>query len=150
MKSREDKKGLTLLELLIVSGFLIIALTGLLATYIICLELAEWTRSANLALHTAQSELEKIRNLAFSNIGDQDGASFDVPGMAANDSLGYVTVVPDGPIMFNITIGVCWRQKGERIIGECQDSGGALIFSDSNANGLLDSPVQLSTQMAQR
>lgn len=150
----QKPKGFTLLELMIVSGFLIITLVGLLATYISCLELTEMTKNTNLALNMAQKVMEEIRNTPITSIsGTYNGYAFNVPGMAANSSLGHVTVLdnidPDLP-PYNVTIGVCWRQKGGRIIGECQDSGGVLVFSDANLNGVLDSSVQLSTQMAQR
>ncbi|MFH1691621.1 MAG: prepilin-type N-terminal cleavage/methylation domain-containing protein [Candidatus Omnitrophota bacterium] len=145
------KDGFTLLELLIASGVLIIALTGLLATYAACYDLAETTRNSNLALNAAQETLEEMRNINFLSVFSlYDGATFQVSGMPANSSLGYVVVNNSNSSLLNVAIGVCWRQKGSRIIGECVDSSGALVFSDTNADGRLNSPVELVTYMAQR
>lgn len=142
--------GFTLLELMIASGVLIIALVGLLATYIACLELEETTKNSNSALNAARQVLEEIRDTPFLSIFDTyDGYTFHVPGFAANSSQGYVSI-NNSTDLLNVTIGVCWRQKSLRIIGECQDVAGVVSFSDANGNSILDSPVQLTTLMGQR
>ncbi len=148
---RKTKSGFTLLELMIASAVIIIALAGLLATYVACLELSETTKNSNLALNSASEVLEQIRSATFSGISSSyNGYNFSVSGMATNQSLGHVYVDDSDPTLLNITIGVCWKQKASRIIGECQEVSNNLTFSDANSNNILDSPVQLSTLMAQR
>lgn len=151
---RKKKNGFTLLELMIASAVIIVVLVGLLSTYVVCLELNETTRNTNLALNSAQRVLEEIRSVTFSGVASTyNGYNFSVSGMQANESLGRVYVDNTNPNLLDIKIGVCWRQRGSKIIGECRVSGGSLIFdptSDINGNNLLDSPVQLSTLMAQR
>lgn len=147
----KKKHGFTLLELMIASGVLIITLAGLLATYVACLELGETTKNSNLALNAARQVLEEVRNTPFLSIfGTYDGYLFQVPGLATNSSQGYVSINNSNPDLLNVTVGVCWRQKSSRIIGECQDAGGVVSFSDANSNDILDSPVQLNTLMGQR
>lgn len=149
MSNKEN--GFTLLELLIASGILIIALTGLLATYAACFDLTETTRNSNLALNAAQETLEEMRDVNFLNIFSvYNGTTFQVSGMSTNSSLGYIVVNNSNSDLLNVVIGVCWRQKGSRIIGECVDSGGGLVFSDTNGDGRLNSPIELGTYMAQR
>ena len=148
---RRGKKGFTLLELVITAGILIFALCGLLASYVACLELNETTKNSNLALNAAMAVLEEIRSAPFLSIfSNYNGYTFQVAGMSADSSLGQAFIDNTNPGLLNVTIGVCWRQKSSKIIGECQISGGVVTFSDANGNGILDSPVELTTLMAQR
>jgi len=146
-----SRKGFTLLELMVVAGLTITALVGLLATYVSCLELTEITRNSQLALVSAQTVLEQMRATAFTSLyTTYNGKNFTVDGMATGASLGRVTVDNSNTSLLNVTVGVCWQQKSNRIIGECYNASGVLTYSDTNANGVLDSPVQISTLMAQR
>ncbi|MBI5873880.1 MAG: prepilin-type N-terminal cleavage/methylation domain-containing protein [Candidatus Omnitrophica bacterium] len=148
---KRKNSGFTLLELMIAAAIIIVALAGLLSTYVACFELNETTRNTNLALNAAQKAMEEIRSSTFSGIASAyNGYNFAVSGMAVNKSVGRVYVDSTDPSLLNITIGVCWEQKGDKIIGECQEVSGALVFSDANSNNVLDSPVELSTLMAQR
>ncbi len=148
---RTARKGFTLLELVITTGILIFALCGILATYIACLELSETTKNSNLALNSASRVLEEIRSAPFLSIfSSYNGYTFQVSGMPGNSSLGRVVIDDTDPALLNVNIGVCWRQKASKVIGECQLSGETVIFSDANGNGILDSPVQLTTRMSQR
>ena len=146
-----SRKGFTLLELMVVAGITVTALAGLLGTYVACLELMEMTRNSNLAIIGAQTVLEEMRSTAITSVyGTYDGYTFAVDDMAAGDSVGHVSVNNTNTSLLNITVGVCWEQKAGRIIGECQEAAGVLVFNDTNANGVLDSPVQIITLMAQR
>ena len=49
----------------------------------------------------------------------------------------------------NISVTVCWRQRG-RVIGECTWNGTTLNASDTNGNGVIESPGMLSTLMTCR
>ena len=151
MLRRFKKNGFTLIELVIASGVLIFGLVALLATFIYCLELIETTKNSSLALKAAEEVLEQMRRSDFLNVySNYNGYTFSVSGMPANTNLGRVTVNNSDPDLLAVDIGVCWKQRNERIIGECQESGGVLVFSDSDSNGILDSPVMLETRMAQR
>ena len=148
---RSRRKGFTLLELMVVSGITITALVGLLGTYVACFELTEITRNSQLAIISAQAVLEEMRNTAFTSIySTYEGYEFSVSGMAAASGRGRVDVDNTNTSLLNVTVGVCWRQKGGRIIGECYSAAGNVTFNDTNGNGVLDSPVQISTLMAQR
>jgi type II secretory pathway pseudopilin PulG len=148
---KRTNSGFTLLELMIAAAIIIVALAGLLSTYVACFELNETTRNTNLALNAAQKTLEEVRSSTFSGIATAyNGYNFSVSGMSENVSLGHVYVDNTSTSLLNITVGVCWKQKGSKIVGECQEVSGVLVFSDANSNNVLDSPVELSTLMAQR
>jgi Tfp pilus assembly protein PilV len=148
---RAGKEGFTFLELMVVCGILIVALTGLLATYVTCLELTETTKNSNFAIQTVQKVLEEMRSTPFTSIAaTYNNYTFQVPFMGANTSIGRMVVNATNATLLRVDVGVCWRQKGNRIMGECQDVAGVLTFNDTNTNGVLDSPVQLVTLVGQR
>lgn len=148
---KRGKRGFTFLELMVVCGILIVALTGLLATYVTCMELTETTKNSNFALQAAQKVLEEVRSIAFTSVNaTYNNYSTQIPFMAANTSIVRVSVNTSNASLLRVDVGTCWRQKGGKIIGECRDVSGALAFNDSNANGVFDSPVQLVTLVAQR
>ncbi|PIY83697.1 MAG: hypothetical protein COX96_04040 [Candidatus Omnitrophica bacterium CG_4_10_14_0_2_um_filter_44_9] len=149
MRLRLKRKGFTLLELMIASGILVIVLTGLLSAYISCLEMNETTKNSNLALGAVQEELENLRKAPFQTLNTT--YTFYATGTLANLSLGRVVIDnATNTSFYRVDAGMCWKQRNSRIIGECRDNNGTLVFNDTNSNGILDSPVQLTTYMAQR
>jgi Tfp pilus assembly protein PilV len=152
MEKSISKEGFTLLELMVCCAVTIIALTGLLSAYVACYELNETMRNSNLAISAAQKVLEEIRSTPFLSVyANYNGYQFQVSGMPVNKNLGRVVVDNTNPNLLQVDVGVCWSQKGSRILGECSTGvGGTLVFNDANVNGKLDSPVQFTTLMSQR
>ena len=60
---------------------------------------------------------------------------------------------PNSPAMLDLIVSACWKSRG-RQIGEDRNCNGVLnttpVKEDINNNGLLDSPVMLSTRIARR
>lgn len=152
MKKNASERGFTLLELMVCCAVMVIALTGLLSAYVACFELNETMRNSNLAISASQKVLEEIRSTPFLSVyTNYNGYQFQVSGMAVNKNLGHVVVDNANPNLLQVDVGVCWSQKGSRILGECSVGvGGALAFNDANSNGKLDSPIQFTTLMTQR
>ena len=151
MRLRLKNHGFTLLELMITAAIMIIVLTGLLATYVTCLELNETAKNSNLALNAAQDIMERIRSSPdLSTIMNYNASPYNITSLPANSGLVYVHIDNISADLLNVSVGACWEQKRSRIIGECQDIGGIVTFSDNNGNQVLDSPVQLNSLMAQR
>lgn len=144
-----NRNGFTLLELMIASGVLVIVMAGLLSAYINCLEMNETTKNSNLALGAVQEELENLRKAPFQTLNAT--YTFYATGPLANLSLGRVVIdSATNSSFYRVDAGMCWEQRNSRIIGECVDNNGTLLFNDTNGNGILDSPVQLTTYVAQR
>lgn len=145
-------KGFTLIEVMIATAILVTVLCGILATYIACFELISTSKNLTLAINSAQRKIEEIRNYSFSGIStDYNWTTFTVDEITLENSRGIVYVDNSNPDLLEITISVCWRQRGNRIIGEDLDLDGILdAGEDSNANGIIDSPVQLVTLITQR
>ena len=143
----KKSSGFTLMELMIAVVILMVALTGLIATYVSCFDLNETARNLNYAMIAAQEKIEEIRNANFNDIMGYNNATFQISDfypvgtspIASGDSKGLVTVVQVNPNLLKVTIKVCWKQRGGRVIG-----------GDSNLNPNDNSPAQLVTLIAER
>lgn len=65
-----SKKSFTLLELMITSAILLIAIAGLLSVYVNALLLDETNRETVIAANDAQYVLEQVKGTAFADIED--------------------------------------------------------------------------------
>lgn len=142
--------GITLMEVLLAAAILAFTTCGILATYISCLELISLARNLTVATKGAQDRIEEIRDYTFSSIfNDYDKQIFtvdEIPG-----SVGVIYIDNTNPDLLGVTVSVCWRQRGNRIIGEDLNLNGTLdAGEDVNGNNIIDSPAQVVTLIAQR
>lgn len=142
-----SKKGFTLVEALLATVIIAVALCGIMAAYVGCFGLLTTSKNVNIATNYAQGLMEQIRNTPFPQI-----TSFTynptVPNMPQNSIVVYVD--DTNPELLKVTISVCWMQNN-RVIGEDQNLNGVLDpGEDTNGNGIIDSPVQLVTLVADR
>lgn len=151
------------MELMIASAVLLIALVGLLATYAGCYRLNETARNLTIAVNLGQEQLEGIRNHGFASIVT-DYSAGGTPGdtftPAPLDGSGIITIINNGDDdahvtnvdLIEVTITICWRQRGNLIVGEDADLDGnwVLASEDANGNGRFDSPAQIVTLIARR
>jgi type II secretory pathway pseudopilin PulG len=152
------KRGFTLLELMLSAAILIVAIGGLLSAYILCFHLTETAKNTTLATNAIQLKLEEIRDTDFDEIiTDYDHTTFTVNGFSAGQAIGSITVESITTDLLMVTVSVCWRQSGNRIMGEDNGGGGGVALSgylegteDTNANGIVDSPAMISTLMINR
>lgn len=144
--------GFTLMELMFAVAILVTALLGILLTYLTCFELISTAHNLTLATNAVQGKIEEIRDYNFYDIySDYDGQTFPVNEIAVGNSLGVVYVDNTDPDLLEITVSICWRQRGNRIIGEDLDLDGVLDpGEDLNGNGIIDSPAQLVTLITAR
>jgi len=146
---RRSVTGFTLMELMIAVVILMVALTGLIATYVSCFDLNETARNLNYAMMAAQAKMEEIRAEASTNYDTNLIAKYAVPAnctfkistffpsgspIADGDNNGSVIVSESTSGKAEVTIRVCWRQRGGRIIG-----------GDSNLTPNANTPAQLFT-----
>lgn len=150
--------GFTLLELMLAAAILIVAISGLLATYVLCFNLTETAKNTTLATTAIQFKLEEIRDHTFGDItADYDNTTFTVSGFAAGQAMGAIYVESITTDILRVTVSVCWRQGGNRIYGEDNGRGGGIALSghlegteDIDADGIVDSPAMISTLMINR
>ena len=137
-------RAFTLIEVMLGALILIVVMLSIIATYIICFELVYTSRNMTFAVNSAQMKMEEIKNHGFYNIfADYNNTTFDIDELPVGESMGIVYVDNTNPDLLEVTISVCWRQRG-RIIGEDSDLDGSLdLGEDLNGNGIIDSPAQL-------
>ncbi len=159
----KDGRSFTLIELLIATAILIVALVGLLAAYQGCFLLAENARNLTGSLNSAQAKMEKMRIYNFSLLSGDYAAGgiyniFPASGLDGNRKgkiyIQDVSTELNGSLL-QVRVVICWSEKGGRIIGEDKNLNGILDTTplpseDTNSNGEFDSPCELVTLMAQR
>lgn len=143
------KKGVTLVEMLLAAVILAYAVCGILALHVSCFDLVSTSKNISIAVNASQGLMEEIRNASFPQIFDNyNNLNFTVNTMSSNRGVVYVD--DTDPELLRVTISVCWNQRN-RIIGEDRNLNGALeAGEDANNNGVIDSPAQLVTLVANR
>lgn len=147
------KRGFSLIEVLVTSGILAFALCALLLIYINLFALGAVGRQLTLATNAAQGKLEELKNICFNDLGSYNGTIFDIPGFAASDAKGaiYISDVDEYSVLHDlkrVRIIVCFRQKGQRIVGSDKNLNGAADAGEAvNSRNELLSPVEIITMI---
>jgi len=117
------KKGFTLVELLLVVGFLVFAVSASLILFANCILLNEYNRSLTIATSHAQYVLEEIKNQNFSTIEsginsgnwDWDAGKITTKGLSALDAETIDTnETGTTSDLLDIVITVDWQGRGGR------------------------------------
>ena len=142
------KNGFTLIELVIGVGILLVTILGVMSVYNHSILLGRFSEERVLALESAQGKLEEMRSHSFATLqtdyssGGAPGNTFAPTGLTG---MGAVQFFDQGNPALGIRVIVCWQEKG-RFFGEDRDLDGTLdAGEDTNGNGRLDSPVELTT-----
>ena len=142
-------QGFTLVELLVVVGILSVVILGLIEIFLVGAILADLSNRKTIALGEAQDKMEEIRNHTYSLI-TTDYASGGTPGnkfsLSQINGKGVITIDSSTASLLKVDIVVSFQYKNGRIVGEDLDLDGVLdAGEDANNNGVLDSPVKIST-----
>lgn len=148
--------GFTLLEVMIATAILVIAISGLLATFAGLSSLNENSKKLTLATTSTHDKMEEIRDFLNSNgltdtYSTYNGQAFDPDGFRANEAKGAVSIDNTNPDYLEISVSVSWTERTNKIVGEDADLDGVLDGGeDSNSDGRLSSPAELVTIMVNR
>lgn len=146
----DPQAGVSLLEVLVAAGILVIVLVGLFRLFIYCQELADLGRNMTLAVAEAQGKMEEIRNHPYADI-TADYASGGTPGNTFNltqvNGKGVITIDASNNKLLGIKVVVCWQNHNGRVIGDDKDLDGVVDAGD--ANGVIDSLVTIESRIAQ-
>lgn len=148
----KSNSGLTLLELMIATAILVVAIAGLLATFTGLFSLNENTRKLTLAATACQDKMEEIRNSSFATLyTTYNNTSFEPAGFIASDAEGTVYIDNTDPDLLEVAVSVSWRGRSNKIIGEDANLNGALdTGEDVNGDGRLSSPAEIVTLIGSR
>lgn len=105
-----SNKGYTLPEVLAALLVILITLVALIGILTLCVSAHSRHKSTRLAVNAASTKMEELRRLDFGALGDENGASFDVPGLGSNSGqVGYVTVEShEGGNLRKVAVRVSW------------------------------------------
>jgi len=140
----------TLMELMIAALILSLAIVGLLASYISCMQLTEITRNTSIAMNAIQAKAEEIEGHTYDNIkADYDGVSFTPLRL---NGVGISYIDDTNPNLIKITVSLSWRQSRGLVIGEDANLNGQWDAGEDTliANNTLDSPAEIVTYIAKR
>lgn len=147
-----SNKGFTLIEMVFSFGILAIVISGLLSAFVNGSRLARHAGEASIAMTQAQMKLEEIKNHPYSLI-TTDYVSMGTPGPTFSlinaTGMGLVSISTANSEYLEVDVKVSWQDDAGRIIGEDLDLDGVLDDGeDANGNGELDSPLTLTTYIA--
>ena len=142
---KNNSSGFTLPELLMATVLMAAIFTGALLTILKCMELSDIARNSSIAVLSAKSKMAEIENTNYTQIyTTYNNVSFNITGLTNAKGVTYVN--NSTPNILVITVVICWKQPNGRVFGEDQNFNGAVnAGEDKNANGQLDSIVQLRT-----
>ena len=144
-------RGFTFIEILLASGILAFSVCGILFAYVSCAALVNLSKNMNTATNAAIGMMEEVRGSPFTQIVDTyNGLNFILNDTPPIPSMGTVTIDDTNPEFLEVTISVSWQQ-GNRIIGEDANLNGILdAGEDTDGNGILNSPAEVVTRIANR
>lgn len=108
--ARQGNRGFTLLELMISAGILLIALSGLLSTFVYSLLINETSSNMVIAANDAQYVLEQMKSVAYNDLESYSPPQFS---NLENETISdpSVTLVRSG--LKQVTVNVDWTQRGK-------------------------------------
>ena len=153
-----------MLEVIVAAAILGLVIGSLLLVFIGNLSLNAISKNLTISINGAQAKLEEIYQQDFETLvinyrpGGSPGNNFSITDLARPHS-GIISIIDDGSDepdhltnanLIQLTVSVCWQEKGGRIIGEDKNLDGVfeVASEDKNGNGRLDSPAQLISLMA--
>jgi len=161
-----NSRSFTMMELMVVVGILVFGVAGLLVVYVNCLALNEHNLKLSVAMNLARQMMEDVyyRRSDWDSIQDTSYSEQDIAGSVDYGNIeGYsatmcVTEIAVGSLK-EVTVVICWREKGGRIIGEDNGASAGATYQlngqldtneDQNGDGRLSSPCELTTVIANR
>ena len=117
MTSHSRRAGFTLLEVLIASIVLAIALMGLLSAILYIHTLNQGSRENGLALRGASEKMEEVMSQDLDTVvADYDLFAFDVEGLSEQQNdpdarVGLVDIDDTNPDLLQVHIEVLWRGR---------------------------------------
>ncbi|MEI6438345.1 MAG: prepilin-type N-terminal cleavage/methylation domain-containing protein [Candidatus Omnitrophota bacterium] len=142
----KSRAGLSLVEVLVSTSIILIAVIGILLCYIKAIELNAIGQGAVIASHAVKSKIEEIKSTNFAQIySTYNGATFTTAGLTG---IGKIYVNNSSAHLLKVKIVFCWRMQGGRVIGDDKNLNGTADAGEHvDGNGEFSSYVQIITQI---
>jgi len=103
------QRAATLIEVMVAAAILVIAIVGLLATFVYCLAWSESNNNMVTAAIDGQSVMEEIKNLAYNDITSSYIPQQEYTGLSSE----IITVnVTEEDAVKEVTVNVSWLERG--------------------------------------
>lgn len=143
---RCNRRGMTLVEVIISTGIFLMAAIGILYSFAKCIELNEVGKDSTIAVVGVKNKVEEIKMANFSSIfTTYNNTTFTITGL---NGKGVIYVDNSNARLLEVKVVFCWRLADGRLIGEDKNLNGVLdTGEDKNGNGEIDSNVQIITRI---
>jgi prepilin-type N-terminal cleavage/methylation domain-containing protein len=145
--NRTQKKGFTLVEILVSTAIMAMAITATLQIMVYLLQLNEANQVSVVCMNQAQGMMDEIKNTLYIDIvPNYNNMQFNINELTnrgiRHSGVVYATEIEPN-FLINVKIVVCWENRN-RVMGEDINFNGFLDGGeDTNGNGELDSPLML-------
>lgn len=149
----KNNSGFTLLEVMVTTLVLVVAIATSLSIFTYSLALTESVKQLTNAQYQVERQVEQIRAMDYldvrNNFTNNGALRSTVMAITNNQNLSgtiYANELPGAANnLLRVKVVVCYAQR-KRIMGEDANFNGVLdAGEDANGNGELDSPCQLET-----
>ena len=151
----KEKQSFTLVELLIAMVISTLVISGVIMSLVNSMILNEYNQGFSVAINTARAKMEEAisKRSVFSNIFSEEGsltvADDKIDGLYRIDVTDLVASE-----LKNVKVSVCWRARGGRIIGDCENDPDDPTFLRWKTNipcpPCPSSPCSIETAIAKR
>ncbi|MBU0633444.1 MAG: prepilin-type N-terminal cleavage/methylation domain-containing protein [Candidatus Omnitrophica bacterium] len=146
-KIKKNKRGFTLVEVLVSLGILAIAVASTMQLMIFLVQLSETNDIMLPTMNSLEGIMDEIRNAPFEDITSAyDDTTFTLDELDGRgiQNMGVITVdTIEANYLLRVKIVLCWKQKN-RVMGEDKNFNGLLdLGEDENGNNELDSPCSI-------
>ncbi len=148
------KKAFTLVEILVSTAIMAIAITSTLQVLIFLLQMNEANQVSVLCMNRLQGRMDEVKSVLYDDVvARYDGVQFTVPELTArsirHSGVIYATEIEPG-FLTDVKVVICWENKS-RVMGEDANFNGLLDGGeDENGNGELDSPQMIEGTVLNR
>lgn len=154
IKKHSSLTGFTLVEILISTAIMAIAITSTLQILNYLLMMNETNDVTVLCMNELQGRIDQVRNTLYSDVvGVYNGRQFQIAELTNRgiQHRGVFIASEIEPLFITrVKVVVCWRNR-TRIIGEDVNFNGVLdAGEDTNGNGELDSPIMMDAAVIDR
>lgn len=147
------KKGFTLVEILVSTAIMAIAITSTLQILMYLLQMNEANQVSVACMNRVQGIMDEIKRVNYDDIVLYNGDTFTVDELTARGirhrGVIYVNEI-EASFLSDVKVVISWENRS-RIIGEDRNFNGALDGGeDLNGNGQIDSPIMIESTLVNR